>query len=66
MTNYLFLSFIVSLIINFIAIILFKSTRIGADETDSGPQKFHTKLTPRIGGLGVFLGFLTGALLSGI
>ena len=63
MTDYLFLSFTVSLIINFIVVILFKRTHIGADETDSGPQKFHKKLTPRIGGLSVFLGFLTSAFL---
>ncbi len=63
MRYYLIISFLVSLTANLGLIILFKKRHIGADETDSGPQKFHKKLTPRIGGLGLFLGFAASTFL---
>lgn len=34
---------------------------ISADNDFSGPQKFHARAVPRIGGLGIFIGFLVGA-----
>lgn len=39
--------------------------RISADNNFDGPQKFHTSSTPRIGGLGIFIGLLVplGTLL---
>jgi UDP-N-acetylmuramyl pentapeptide phosphotransferase/UDP-N-acetylglucosamine-1-phosphate transferase len=30
--------------------------RLSADNDFAGPQKFHTRSTPRIGGLGIFIG----------
>ncbi|MCS7147296.1 MAG: glycosyltransferase [Geminocystis sp.] len=35
------------------------------DPHGGGPQKFHTKPTPRVGGIGVFLGVALGLLLFG-
>jgi len=38
---------------------------VSADNNFAGPQKFHTRSTPRIGGLGIFIGLLVplGTLL---
>jgi len=33
------------------------------DQDLSGPQKFHVRPVPRVGGMGIFLGVLAGALL---
>ncbi len=37
-------------------------SRFSADHDMSGPQKFHAKVVPRVGGIGIVLG-LTGALV---
>ena len=37
---------------------------ISADHDLSGPQKFHSKPVPRIGGVGMYLGLLACALLT--
>ncbi|WP_444718959.1 MraY family glycosyltransferase [Paucibacter soli] len=34
---------------------------LSADHDFSGPQKFHARPVPRIGGMGIFLGFCAGA-----
>ncbi|MDM4767501.1 glycosyltransferase [Pelomonas sp. SE-A7] len=36
--------------------------RVSADHDLSGPQKFHSRAVPRIGGLAIFLGFCGGSL----
>lgn len=56
------LSFVVSFIVNFLIIKL--SSRIDKLVTDhlhDGPQKFHDRPTPRIGGVGVFIAFSLAA-----
>lgn len=37
--------------------------RLSADHDFSGPQKFHARPVPRVGGIGIFVGFMAGALL---
>jgi UDP-N-acetylmuramyl pentapeptide phosphotransferase/UDP-N-acetylglucosamine-1-phosphate transferase len=39
---------------------------LSADHDLSGPQKFHTRVVPRIGGLGVMLAMLVGLLVAQI
>jgi UDP-GlcNAc:undecaprenyl-phosphate/decaprenyl-phosphate GlcNAc-1-phosphate transferase len=39
------------------------SSRLSNDIPGSGPQKFHSAPTPRIGGVAILLGVFTGALL---
>ena len=36
------------------------------DYTDSGPQKFHTQATPRVGGFALYAGLLVGLLIEDI
>ena len=57
MINLLFISFFVSFIVCLLIISIFARYNIGIDNFD-GPQKFHDKPTPRLGGLGLFIGFL--------
>lgn len=54
--KYLIISFLVSIGVNYL-FILIKSRHLF--DIDSGVQKFHTHPTPRIGGVGVYLGFIT-------
>jgi UDP-GlcNAc:undecaprenyl-phosphate GlcNAc-1-phosphate transferase len=50
------LIFLSSSLINFLIIKSFKQhKKISADRNLSGPQKFHTKITPRVGGISIFL-----------
>lgn len=59
------LSFIVSFIVNLLIIKL--SSRIDKLVTDhlhDGPQKFHDRPTPRIGGVGVFIAFSLAAFYA--
>ncbi|MFH7042866.1 glycosyltransferase [Paucibacter sp. JuS9] len=39
-------------------------SKLSADHDFSGPQKFHSRAVPRIGGLGIFLGVLAGTGLA--
>jgi UDP-N-acetylmuramyl pentapeptide phosphotransferase/UDP-N-acetylglucosamine-1-phosphate transferase len=63
----LVVSFLSSLVV---ALLLIRSagqhSRHSADHDFAGPQKFHTRAVPRIGGVAVFLGVLAGALLGQI
>ena len=64
MVNFLF-SFIISFIVNLLIIKL--SSRIDKLVTDhlhDGPQKFHDRPTPRIGGVGVFIAFSLAAFYA--
>lgn len=38
-------------------------SRLSNDIPETGPQKFHSRPTPRIGGIPILLGVITGALL---
>lgn len=38
-------------------------THVTGDSQLSGPQKFHTKVVPRIGGIAIFLGLFAAALI---
>jgi UDP-N-acetylmuramyl pentapeptide phosphotransferase/UDP-N-acetylglucosamine-1-phosphate transferase len=62
MANLFLVSFLISLTFCFIIIFLFnKSLYIGSDHFD-GPQKFHDRPTPRIGGVGIFAAFAVAVL----
>lgn len=58
------LSFATALVLT-LFIVRFASQKGGmvADDDFSGPQKFHTRPVPRIGGMGIFLGFVAGAAI---
>lgn len=52
------LSFVVSFIVNLLIIKLSsRIDRLVTDHLHDGPQKFHDRPTPRIGGVGVFIAF---------
>jgi UDP-N-acetylmuramyl pentapeptide phosphotransferase/UDP-N-acetylglucosamine-1-phosphate transferase len=60
------ISLILSFIISFLATLLIvrdaaKYERRSADHELSGPQKFHSRPVPRIGGLGILVAVLAGA-----
>ncbi len=38
-------------------------SKLSGDHDLSGPQKFHARPVPRIGGVGIFIGFCVGSLL---
>ncbi len=38
--------------------------KISSDHDLSGPQKFHTKAVPRIGGIGIFIALIISALMA--
>lgn len=59
--KYLIIAFIASVITNWIFVRFKLKFLLDHDE---GVQKFHTSPTPRIGGLGVFVGFLAFSLVS--
>ncbi|GAB6072777.1 glycosyltransferase [Venenivibrio stagnispumantis] len=53
------ISFIISFIINFLIIKLAKRiNKLITDHLHHGPQKFHVRPTPRLGGVGIYLAFL--------
>jgi UDP-N-acetylmuramyl pentapeptide phosphotransferase/UDP-N-acetylglucosamine-1-phosphate transferase len=59
-----FLSFIISCLITILVLrYRYKHERLTSDFDFDGPQKFHKVAVPRIGGLGVFIGALIGALV---
>jgi len=59
--------FFISLVIQFIVIKTFKKKEfcIDCEEADK-PQRFHFVPTPRAGGLGIFIAFTIGVLISSI
>ncbi|ADR19054.1 glycosyltransferase family 4 protein [Calditerrivibrio nitroreducens] len=59
------LSFIVSFIVNLLIIKLSsRIDRLVTDHLHDGPQKFHDRPTPRIGGVGVFIAFSLAAFYA--
>jgi len=63
--RYLLVPFFVAVLVSFAVIV--SSRRHGhfsADADLTGPQKFHSRPVPRIGGLGIFLGIALCALVS--
>ncbi|NUZ06983.1 MraY family glycosyltransferase [Piscinibacter koreensis] len=61
----LVVSFLVSLCVTlFVVFSADKHGRVSADSDLTGPQKFHTRPVPRIGGVGVFLALLAGTVLA--
>lgn len=58
----LLISFLVSFLLCFF-IIRYLHSHITADPVKGGPQKFHVKSTPRIGGVAVLGGITAGALI---
>ncbi|WP_077036791.1 glycosyltransferase [Pelomonas sp. KK5] len=61
----LMLSFFVSLLVSLIVIrSSHRHGHLSADGDFSGPQKFHARPVPRIGGLGIYLGLIATALVA--
>ncbi|KAA0257638.1 glycosyltransferase [Deferribacter autotrophicus] len=59
-----FLALLVSLVLNFFIIRFSRRLKyFGVDEVDTGPQKFHHRPTPRIGGLSIFVSFMIMSIL---
>ncbi len=63
--NFLILSFLISLIVT-LTLIRYQHLHehISSDHDLSGPQKFHTKVVPRIGGIGIFFAILMTSLCA--
>jgi UDP-N-acetylmuramyl pentapeptide phosphotransferase/UDP-N-acetylglucosamine-1-phosphate transferase len=62
---FLILCFIVSLLLTLMIIrSAGRHAALSADHDLSGPQKFHARAVPRIGGVGVFIAILAGAALA--
>jgi len=61
---YLILSFLVSFSFSFLFSYLHKYTEIGID-LSTGIQKFHSKPTSRLGGIGLFFGVLSFFIFNG-
>ncbi|MCX2865143.1 glycosyltransferase [Paucibacter sp. PLA-PC-4] len=63
MLSFLSLGFSVALVVT---LLIIRSAslhaKLSADHDLSGPQKFHARPVPRIGGLAIFLGFVLGGL----
>lgn len=58
---HLVLSFVISLLVTLVVILSSeKHAGLSADHDLSGPQKFHTRPVPRVGGVGVFVALLVG------
>ena len=63
--SHLVLSFVVSLIVTlFVVRSGHRHERLSSDYDLRGPQKFHTRPVPRVGGLGVFVALLAGISLA--
>lgn len=58
MVNLLLMSFLISFVVCFFIIFIFAKNNNFCSDCFDGPQKFHDKPTPRIGGIGIFLAFL--------
>ncbi len=61
MLSVLFLGFFVAFALSLL--IIRSASRHAADFDLSGPQKFHARPVPRIGGVAIYLGFVLGALV---
>ncbi len=63
--NFLILSFLISLVVT-LTLIRYQHLHehISSDHDLSGPQKFHTKVVPRIGGIGIFFAILMTSLCA--
>ena len=63
--SFLLLSFIVSLIVTLLVVRSSdRHAHLSADHELGGPQKFHRRPVPRVGGVGVLIAMLSGALLA--
>ena len=63
--SFLLLSFIVSLIATLLVVRSSdRHAHLSADHELGGPQKFHRRPVPRVGGVGVLIAMLSGALLA--
>ena len=59
--TFLLLSFIVSLLVTLLVIRTSHRHVLSSDHDLTGPQKFHHRPVPRVGGVGVFVALLAGA-----
>lgn len=65
MIAYLFLTFFLSFLCSFFVTVKAKKRNMFlSDHLHTGPQKFHTSPTPRIGGLGIFVALIGAAVLT--
>lgn len=63
--SFLLLSFVVSLIATLLVVRSSdRHAHLSADHELDGPQKFHRRPVPRVGGVGVLIAMLSGALLA--
>lgn len=63
--SFLLLSFVVSLIATLLVVRSSdRHAHLSADHELGGPQKFHRRPVPRVGGVGVMIAMLSGALLA--
>ena len=62
MVNRLVFTFIMSVTLCFLIIKFFDNSKLILDNYE-GPQKFHFKPTPRVGGLGIFFSLLAVMLI---
>lgn len=63
--SFLLLSFVVSLIVTLMVVRSSdRHAHLSADHDLDGPQKFHRRPVPRVGGVGVLIAMLSGALLA--
>lgn len=62
--SFLLLSFVVSLIATLFVVRASGQHGRLVDHQTQGPQKFHTHPVPRVGGAGIFIALLAGALLA--
>ena len=59
-------AFAVSVFVNLLVLRVAKKHPHALDHDFSGPQKFHHKAVPRVGGLGILLGIAAGLLVFGL
>ncbi|MFN9279785.1 MAG: MraY family glycosyltransferase [Betaproteobacteria bacterium] len=59
-------AFAVSVFVNLLVLRLAKKHPHALDHDFTGPQKFHHKAVPRIGGMGILLGVAAGVLVFGL
>lgn len=59
-------AFAVSVVVNLLVLRVAKKHPHALDHDFSGPQKFHHKAVPRIGGLGILVGIAAGLLVFGL
>lgn len=65
MIKILIIAAVISLIFSFLLIRSVRLSEIGHDKVGGGVQKFHTRPTPRLGGIPILLGCLGGAIVAG-